>query len=172
MLSGSSLGGGLALRFATEHPEHVARLSLISPAGAPLKRRDIQRLRRLFHADESNGMRLLIQALFHKPPWYGSLLGRELQRQLGRPIVRSILSQLESIPTLTPEAVAQIDCPILLIWGQSESVLPRHCLNWFLEHLPENAYIEQPFGYGHAPHLEAAQDLTARLLHFFRKSDR
>ena len=170
ILYGSSLGGGLALRFTVEHPESVSRLALVSPAGAPLRRRDISSLRNLFRPDQSGGMRPLIKALFHKPPWYGSLLGRELQREMSRPIVRSILAQLEDIPTLTVQEVAQLTCPILLIWGQSEAVLPRHCLTWFLTHLPDSAYIEQPFGYGHSPHLESAQDLRARLLHFFRKS--
>ena len=168
-LYGSSLGGGFSLRFAIEHPEYVSRLALTSPAGAPLKQVDIRRLRALFTVDSLEDMRSLVNALFHRPPWYGSLLGRELKFAMERPIVRQILAQLESIQTLTAKDVEQLAMPILLIWGQSESLLPRHCLDWFRTHLPRQTYIEQPFGYGHSPHLEAADDLSARLLHFLRK---
>jgi pimeloyl-ACP methyl ester carboxylesterase len=168
-LYGSSLGGGFSLRFAIEYPECVSRLALTSPAGAPLRQTDIKRLRQLFTVDAPEDMRSLVNTLFHRPPWYGSLLGRELKLAMERPIVKQILAQLESIQTLTADDVEQLSIPILLIWGQSESLLPRHCLNWFRGHLPSQAYIEQPFGYGHSPHLEAADDLSARLLHFLRK---
>jgi pimeloyl-ACP methyl ester carboxylesterase len=168
-LYGSSLGGGFSLRFAIEHPECVSRLALTSPAGAPLRKIDIKRLRALFTVDSPEEMRSLVNALFHRPPWYGSLLGRELKLAMERPIVKQILAQLESIQTLTAQDVEQLSIPVLLIWGQSESLLPRHCLDWFRAHLPRQTYIEQPFGYGHSPHLEAADDLSARLLHFLRK---
>ncbi len=168
-LYGSSLGGGLSLRFATENPERISRLALTSPAGAPLRKTDIKRLRKLFTVDSNENMRNLVNALFHRPPWYGSLLGRELKLAMERPMVKQILSQLEDIQTLTAQDIQRLSIPILLIWGQSESLLPRHCLEWFRTHLPNQAYIEQPFGYGHSPHLEAADDLSARLLHFFRK---
>lgn len=168
-LYGSSLGGGLSLRFAAENPGRISRLALTSPAGAPLRNTDIKRLRTLFTVESNENMRTLVHALFHRPPWYGSLLARELKLAMERPIVKQILSQLEDIQTLTAQDIEKLSIPILLIWGQSESLLPRHCLEWFRKHLPSQAYIEQPFGYGHSPHLEAADDLSARLLHFFRK---
>lgn len=168
-LYGSSLGGGFSLRFATENQRRISRLALTSPAGAPLRKADIKRLRKLFTVDSNENMRNLVHALFHRPPWYGSLLGRELKLAMERPMVKQILSQLEDIQTLTAEDIETLSIPVLLIWGQSESLLPRHCLEWFRAHMPNQAYIEQPFGYGHSPHLEAADDLSARLLHFFRK---
>ena len=166
-LYGSSLGGGLCLRFAIEHPEMVSRLALTSPAGAPLTGSDMKRLRRLFSVDTKKGTKALVRTLFHRPPWYGSLLARELRRAMARPVVREILHQLEDIPTLKDLDVHRLEMPILLMWGQSETLLPRHCLEWFCEHLPKHAYIEQPFGYGHSPHLEVPEDLCARLIHFF-----
>ncbi|MGB0646888.1 MAG: alpha/beta fold hydrolase [Bradymonadia bacterium] len=170
-LYGSSLGGGLCLRFAIEHPEMVSRIALTSPAGAPLAGSDIKRLRRLFSVDTKKGMKALVRTLFHRPPWYGSLLARELRHAMTRPVVRQILDQLEDIPTLNNLEVNRLEMPILLIWGQSETLLPRHCLEWFCQHLPKHAYIEQPFGYGHSPHLEAPEDLCTRLLHFLRRSE-
>ena len=169
-LYGSSLGGALCLRFAIEHPERVSRLALTSPAGAPLTGDDIKRLRRLFSVDTKKGMKALVRTLFHRPPWYGSLLARELRRAMTRPVVRQILAQLEDIPTLKDLEVNRLEMPILLIWGQSETLLPRHCLDWFRQHLPHHAYIEQPFGYGHSPHLEVPEDLCVRLIHFLRPS--
>ena len=167
---GSSLGGGFALRFAAENPEAMHAIALVSPAGPPLRKKDVARIRRLFSISSPKTMRRFIEALFHRSPWYGSLLGRELRQAMERPIVRHIVKQLETIPALTPEDVLDMAVPILLVWGQSERVLPRRALEWYLRCLPDHAYIEQPFGYGHVPHLEVAEDLSARLLHFFRKS--
>ena len=167
---GSSLGGGFVLRFAAEHPRLIKSLALVSPAGPPLRKKDLLHIRRLFSVATPQSMKRLVQALFHRAPWYGSLLGRELKQAMSRPIVQQIVNQLEDIPALTPDEVSQIFAPILVIWGQSERVLPRRSLNWFLQHLPDQAYVEQPYGYGHAPHLENAEDLSARLLHFFRNS--
>ena len=171
-LYGASLGGGFVFRFAAENPRLIHALALVSPAGPPLRKKDLLHIRRLFSVTTPSSVKRLVEALFHRPPWYGSLLGRELKQAMSRPIVKEIVRQLESIPALTPKEVESLSVPILVIWGQSERVLPRRSLNWYLQHLPEHAYVEQPYGYGHAPHMEAAEDLSARLLHFFRKSAR
>ena len=171
-LFGNSLGGGFVLRFASEYPEALRSLALVSPAGPPLRKKDVAHIRRLFSVESPQSMKRLVDALFHRAPWYGSLLGRELKLAMARPIVQSIVAQLEGIRALTIDDVADLTVPILMIWGQSERVLPRRSLEWYLKHLPEHVYVEQPFGYGHSPHVEVPEDLSARLLHFYRKSAR
>lgn len=171
-LFGTSLGGGFALRFASKYPELVSQLVLVSPAGAPLTATHVDSIRRLFTFSPREGARPLIKALFHEPPWYGSVISRELKVAMERPIVRAILDKLEDVPTLTEAELSALRMPILLVWGQSERVLPRRALNWFLTHLPDQAQVLQPFGYGHSPHLEESADLARRILHFFSRSHR
>lgn len=169
---GTSLGGGFVLRFASEYPKALRSIALVSPAGPPLRKKDVAHIRGLFSIDEPQSMKRLVEALFHRSPWYGSLLGRELKLAMARPIVQSIVKQLEGIAALSIDDVADLTIPILMIWGQSERVLPRRSLEWYLKYLPDHAYVEQPFGYGHSPHVEVPEDLSARLLHFYRKSAR
>jgi pimeloyl-ACP methyl ester carboxylesterase len=56
--------------------------------------------------------------------------------------------------------------PILLLWGQSERLLPRSSLAYFRHHLPRHAVIEEPVGFGHCPHLDDAARLAERLVEF------
>jgi pimeloyl-ACP methyl ester carboxylesterase len=69
-----------------------------------------------------------------------------------------------------PESLSALEMPILLLWGQSERLLPPSALAYFRRHLPPHAIIEEPAGFGHSPHVDDPVRLGERLLAFARAS--
>jgi pimeloyl-ACP methyl ester carboxylesterase len=71
---------------------------------------------------------------------------------------------LDDLPT--PASLGALAMPILLLWGQSERLLPASSLAYFRRHLPEHAVIEEPKGFGQSPHFDDPARLAARLIAF------
>src|SRR5204863_245948 len=64
VLVGSSLGGALALRYATRRPERVAALALVSPAGARLADHEWEDLLGAFRIESAAEARRLVARLY------------------------------------------------------------------------------------------------------------
>ncbi len=166
VLMGTSLGGGLALRFSLEHPELVKKLILVSPAGAPMSDESSAQLFKRFEMNSVSDGIDYVRRIFDRPPWYTPILGREVYKVLKNPMVTRLVSDASPDDFLTVEEAGQLTAPTLLIWGRSERLLPADCLAWYREHLPAATRIEEPEGYGHTPHLEHPADLVKRVIQF------
>ena len=163
---GSSLGGGIAIKYALEHPALVRALILVSPAGAPLPDDEWQALVKTFHVRSPREARAFLERLYHRPPWFLALLAREFPHVLARPAVREILASATQAHAPSPEDLGHLTMPLLFLWGRSEKLLPASALRYFRAHLPAHAVIEEPEGFGHTPQLEVPGKLAARVLAF------
>src|SRR5690606_33602113 len=152
---GNSLGGAVALRYAITRPSRVRALVLLSPAGARVPDSEWQRLKALFDIRSRAQAQAFVARLYHEPPWFLPLLAHEFPATFARRAVRELLESATAEHAPTPEALASLPMPILLLWGKSERLLPRAHLEWFAAHLPSHAVIEEPDGIGHCPHFDA-----------------
>jgi pimeloyl-ACP methyl ester carboxylesterase len=168
VLVGHSLGGAVALHYALAHPERVRALVLVSPAGAWATEEEWRALRqRLAIASRAEAL-AFVQRVYDRPPWFLPLLAFELPAVFGRPAVRDLLASASNDHALSPDAIATLRMPILLVWGRAERLLPETHLEFFARHLPAHAVIERPDGFGHCPHVDVPGALAARITAFAR----
>ncbi len=171
-LCGWSLGGLLALQAALLAPERVSRLILVGSTPSFAQRDDWtpaqpQSVLAGFAEALAGAPRVTLQrfvALFNQ--------GDTKARAIGRDINQSLLSSsLAPIPTLLKglnwlrdidlrEQVSAIDCPVLLIHGENDPLMPVPAARWLAEHLPQ-AQLKVFSGAAHAPFLNDPEHFAA-----------
>lgn len=166
VLVGNSFGGALALRYALEYPQRLHGLVLISPAGAQMSPAEWQALLDSFRVQSTQDARRLLERLYHRMPLYMPAFASGLRASLQRKVVTDLLHSATPQDLPSPERLAELAMPVLLLWGQSERILPPSSLAYFRRHLPEHALIEEPEGFGHCPHIDDPARLSQRLIDF------
>jgi pimeloyl-ACP methyl ester carboxylesterase len=172
IVCGNSLGGAVALHYAMRRPERVRGLVLLSPAGARLSEDEWRELKSAFRIQTRADAQRLIDRVYHRPPWFLALFAHEFPEAFRRPAVRDLLDSATNDHAPTPDDLASLQMPVLLLWGRSERLLPASALEYFRTHLPAHAVIEEPEGFGHSPHLDEPARVAERILRFVRDVDR
>jgi pimeloyl-ACP methyl ester carboxylesterase len=162
---GNSLGGAMALKLACEYPAQVQALTLISPAGAQWSAERFAEVLRLYDVRSGADVRKLLRRLFHRAPRAGLLLSPLIVSQYRSGTVRRFLKETQVTDALTPELLAKLSAPTLLLWGGSDRVLPEESVEYFKRHLPA-ARIEIVPGFGHVPQMERPEEVLKRLVGF------
>ena len=163
---GNSLGGALALMLGGEHPEDVAALGLVAPAGARLSTRAYAELMQTLDVRTNADALRLTRALFHRPPRLARLLAPGLRRMHATQAVRAIRGGARPDDHVPAEVIARLRAPLLVLWGGSEKLLPPEMLAWYRANLPRSAQIEVVEGFGHVPQMERPRELVDRLARF------
>jgi pimeloyl-ACP methyl ester carboxylesterase len=179
---GNSLGGVTALRLAERDELPLAGVVPVAPAGLQMPR--------WFDVIERDPLlrRLLALPLPIAPQVLRTTVG-EIYRQLvfARPraaeaaVVAAfaahhasrerVAALLASGRRLLPELQSppfdfeRIECPVLLVWGTRDRMVPHTGARILLEALP-HTHVELLNGVGHCPQLEATQQLLDLLLQF------
>ena len=123
VLMGSSLGGGLALRYALDRPERLVGLALVSPVAARMSPKEWDELLGTFKIESTSQARRLLARLYHRTPWFMSALAPGVRDVMRRAAIRDTISTatLDDLPE--PTALRSLAMPVLLLWGKSERLL-------------------------------------------------
>jgi pyruvate dehydrogenase E2 component (dihydrolipoamide acetyltransferase) len=155
-LVGHSMGGALALRMARDHPDRVASLSLISPAGLGPEI-DAAYIDGFVAATSRRELKPLLERLFADP----TLVSRHLVDEvLKYKRLDGVTDALRAIAVAQFPAGQQRDIlagavtaggpPVLVIWGEQDRVIPAaHAAA-----LSGRAHIEILARAGHMAHME------------------
>jgi pimeloyl-ACP methyl ester carboxylesterase len=169
-LVGNSLGGWIAAEVAVRNCTQIKSLSLISPAGVRVKGvptgdnfiwSQEEAVRNLYHdqsyadrilaltlsdedADRQMANRFMAARLGWQPRWFNPALERWLHR---------------------------IKVPTLLLWGETDKLLPSAYAKVWAAHVP-NIRVEIFPECGHLPHIEKADLAAQKLLGFLAGAGR
>jgi pimeloyl-ACP methyl ester carboxylesterase len=161
-LVGNSMGGWLAAKIAARRPELARGIALLNPGGPALRAQDWVDFARVLYAEDRDVMSEYFSRLFHNPPVALRLFTRDFQRIMRGPAVASLVASLAESDFLAAEELARVRCPSMLVWGESDRLIPQGCRDFYLRHLAGVRY-EPLTDCGHCPQLEAPKR-TAELV--------
>jgi pimeloyl-ACP methyl ester carboxylesterase len=169
VLAGNSMGGGIALNYALDHPDRLVGLVLIDAGGAPpmgkprgnigftIARNPL--LRALLGRVTPRGLieKSLRQTVANEAIVTPAMVDRywELLRFQGnREATYDRFSQpRRSVPR---EKLAELTVPTLILWGERDPLIPVEAAYWYARQIPASKLIVYP-GIGHIPMEEAAE---------------
>jgi pimeloyl-ACP methyl ester carboxylesterase len=178
ILAGNSFGGQIAILYALQHAEMVAKLVLVdsggfraisneeaSAAAARFSAPVIAALTPEFHS-------LLFAPVFTKPSEASQLYvqrqNEKLQRSDYWAYAESVASSIRlSLSAYLLDRLPEIKCPTLLIWGDDDLVLPVEQARQALCKLRQGQLKVIP-GCGHAPQLECSEGFLGALCDFIQ----
>lgn len=170
LVFGNSLGGALALAYAQFRPDNVQKLVLVSPAGAPFaSEAEREAVIQTFHMDTWAKATDFVHRLHARPTWYARFIARDVARNFARPALRSLAQGFRNSPSQSPESMALIQAPSLLLWGRGERILPPSAVAFFRAHL--RGKVEEPDDWGHCPQLDRVPSLAERIHRWARDDD-
>lgn len=158
-LIGHSMGGAVAVALARAHPDRIARLTLIAPAGLD-DAIDADFVRGMAGVRSPGGLAHLLRRLSSRPP----LLSADQLAQMAEALAGGRLAALAN--ALVAEGRQQIDIvadlealpmPVRVVWGLEDRIIP-----WTqVARLPAHVAVHLVAGAGHMPHWDAPQRVAA-----------
>jgi pyruvate dehydrogenase E2 component (dihydrolipoyllysine-residue acetyltransferase) len=173
-LVGHSLGGAVAFQILRDHPERVASVVGVAPAGfgdkvnadfvegfiAAQKRKDVKAALQLLLSDPDLVSSQMIEGVLRFKRLEGA-------REALRAIADKNLPSGRQTASFR-DLVAKAQVPVLIIWGGKDAILdPRGA-----DGLPASVEVVRLENAGHMPHLEAASAVNSKLAGFFDAADR
>jgi pimeloyl-ACP methyl ester carboxylesterase len=162
-LVGNSLGGRIAWRFATAHPDRVERLVLVAPDGFESKGFEYGKapdvgiaLRLMRHVLPRPLVRMSLAPAYGDPSVLTDALLDRYRDLMRAPGVRAaMIARLEQSILEDPRpALARIGAPTLLVWGTKDAMIPVANAQDYRRAMPDARLVEFP-ALGHVPHEEA-----------------
>lgn len=171
-IMGHSLGGGIALALLRDHPESVASLTLIAPAGMG-DEVNAPALKDMVEADRTRDMQKALEALVHDKALVGRRMADNVLKLRRLDGARDALRTIESTcfgngrqsfdmrPVLDAARI-----PVALFWGEEDEILPvtgaKNVPDFVAKHiLPQ---------IGHMPQLEKTAELNRLVEAFLEKT--
>ena len=175
-LVGNSMGGRVALEVALDHPERVSSLSLLAPALAFRRRRELVPLVRLLrpelaaipHSLRAAQVRARFWSLFARPerldPAVADIAVDEFARTYRSRSARiaffAALRQIYLDPPYGERGLwtrlCELEAPSLFVWGDSDALVPAAFSRHVEAALPSARQVILP-DCGHVPQVELAE---------------
>jgi 4,5:9,10-diseco-3-hydroxy-5,9,17-trioxoandrosta-1(10),2-diene-4-oate hydrolase len=171
VLVGNSLGGGIAIQLALDHPEFVDRMILMSPGCVEemdvyMTMPGIASMRSDFGSPTFNleSQRRLVTNLVYDPKHVTDELVAE-RFEVARTQPKDVLARMRT-PNLAPR-LSELKMPILGFWGLQDRFLPESGAKRFLEACPDARFMTFN-GVGHWVQVERAEEFNRYSIEFLK----
>ena len=168
LVYGNSLGGFSAVRLAQDRPEAVLGLVLASPAGAPMTSVEISDVLQAFRMTNHRQALRFMDRIMNRKTWLHPIMAQTVLGRLARPWMKQLVDTLASQKMLTPDEVASLATPTLVMWGDGERLLPATGREFFRAHLGLSGQVEETPGVGHVPFADRPNLVARRVVAFLR----
>ncbi len=180
-LVGQSMGGGTAILFCVQHRERVNKLLLVDPAGLPNplpltgKFFNLARTGEFFLGLNTNAIRRknLRDFWIHNPELltesYFENVTRFHKINNTTEVLLTILRK-QFFDKLRDEinCLAQMEVPVLLVWGREDKSVPLSC-GQEMHHILKGSRLEVINNAGHVPNFEGAEEFNQLAVDFLRE---
>jgi 2-hydroxymuconate-semialdehyde hydrolase len=172
-LVGNSMGGIISIALALRAPERVRALVLMGTGGAPVPLTPgLLQLITFYDDPTAANMASLLTQFVHDPGHFGddldAIAAQRLPRATRPEVERSHRATFGPGGDglgFTPERIATITQPTLVVHGDDDRIVPMASGEWFAEHLP-NARLEIFPDTGHWLQIERGPECAALLRTF------
>ncbi|KDE19386.1 acetoin dehydrogenase [Acetobacter aceti 1023] len=167
---GHSLGGGIALTLLRDHPDQVASLNLLAPAGLG-KDVNADFISAFVESESSRDMKAVLQMLVYNKALVGRrmvdavLRARRLDgaRDALRVIAKACFPNGHQVDDLRP-VLAGGAAPTQIFWGKEDEILSVSNASGLPQMIPVKVFEET----GHLPQLERATDVNTAIATFVK----
>jgi len=170
-LGGNSMGGGIAMSYAAQHPDEVASLWLIDCAG--IAEAPPSELAKIVTTTGQNPLMItkesdypaFLHFVMSEPPWIPGTMMDVLAREriANQALERQVFQQIAT--DSVSAAVKGLATPTLVTWGEDDRALSVGTVPVLKALLPNAQSIVMPH-IGHAPMLERPQESAEGYLRF------
>lgn len=175
-VGGNSMGGYIAASLALSHPDKVASLWLLAPAGlageetSEMRRELAETGRNPLLVERAENYDEVLDMVFAETPFLPWFVRDTLAARAAARFDRyeRIFGQIYDAPPLN-DRVEQIQTPTLLVWGAEDRVLHPSGAKVWMERHPASQLQMLP-GIGHLPMMEAPEATAEALLAFHAES--
>jgi pimeloyl-ACP methyl ester carboxylesterase len=170
-LGGNSMGGGIVMSYAAQHPQEVGSLWLLDAAGvAGAPASELAGIvtrgeRNPLLVTQQSDYPVLMKFAMSDPPWIPGPVIHELARQriANQELERRIFQQIAT--DSVNDAVRGLATPTLIVWGDEDRLLSVGTVPILKTLLPNAQAIVMPH-VGHAPMIERPQQAAEDYLRF------
>ena len=159
---GHSNGGNTALVYLMEHPE-ATQTAILQAANAHVTSEMVEREQRVFTPEWAEA---------HDPEWVQEMItlhGPTHGPEYWRDLMRLTLAEILAGPNYTPDDLAQVQRPVLVVQGAEDAVnAPGRHGEYIAENIP-GAELWVPAGVKHTVHKERREEWLARVLDFLNR---
>ena len=179
-LAGNSMGGGLAIQWATFRPQQVLSLALIDSAGlyehkGPVMQDMLAGKFDLIVKQKGDMRRVINLAMADKPFLPQELLEVMEKRQIARyPVYKKIIDGLMKTqksmgPGMFGIALKSFRMPVLILWGAEDKIFEAPVTKELERNIKNHKTVIMP-GVGHVPIFEAPKDSAEAYTRFLEGS--
>jgi pimeloyl-ACP methyl ester carboxylesterase len=163
-LGGWSMGGWVVLEFALAHPERVRRVVVYDSAGIYFKPRFDPAL---FHPATVEQAQQFLALLTPQASRIPRFVLRDLIREGRRTawVVDRSMKSMQAGADLLDGRLQSIQCPVLIVWGKQDVLLPLFCGEEMRREIPRSSLAIFD-GCGHLAPAECSDRILAETLRF------